>query len=111
MIAQAMDTGGFRPEDKFAVIVHRSDFEKEAVGLFYKMKDSLEWPHHGRLATCAPGSCDDFTPLEAADLIAYETFRIVNDGATGAGVRKALQRCSAPMGLWGTGLTGTGWNT
>ena len=106
MIAQAMDVGGFQPEDKFAVILHRSDFEKEAVELFYKMKDSVEWPYHNRLATCAPGSCDDFTPLEAADLIAYETFRIVNDGATGDGVRKALASMFDANGFMGYGIDG-----
>jgi hypothetical protein len=92
---------GFPPEDKFAVILDRNDFEDEAVDAFYKMKDGPEWQYHHRLATCAPGSCEDFVPLECADLIAYETFRLIHNGAKDDKVRKALRSMFSDNGFLG----------
>ncbi len=96
-----MDIRDFPPEDEFAVILDRNDFEDEAVEVFYKMKDGPEWPHHHRLAACAPGACDDFVSLECADLIAYETFRLVHNGAKGDRVRIALRSMFSDNGFLG----------
>lgn len=101
LIAQEMELRGFPPEDKFAVILDRNDFEDEAVEVFYKMKDSVEWRYHHRLATCAPGSAVEFIPLQCADLIAYETFRLIHDGAKGDMVRKALRSMFKANGFLG----------
>ena len=93
-LAQQMDlTGsGFAPEDKFAIILDRNEAEEaDAVRVFYAMKDDSKWPHSHRLATCAPGSWEDFTSLQCADLIAYETFRLVHNQHTAPRVRKALE--------------------
>jgi hypothetical protein len=78
MIAQQMELGDFSPEDQFAVILDRNDFDIEAVDVFYKMKDSREWPYHRRLATCAPGSAHETPALQTADLIACDTFRLLH---------------------------------
>jgi hypothetical protein len=99
-----MEIRDFEPEDKFAVVLERNDFEDEAVEVFYTMKDTKEWPYHHRLATCAPGSYEDFVPLECADLIAYETFRLIHDGAKDDKVRKALRLMFDANGFLGYGF-------
>jgi hypothetical protein len=104
LIAQEMEVRNFPPEHKFAVIMDRNQFENEAVESFYKMKDSTDWTLGCRMATCAPGSTEDFTPLECADLIAYETFRLVHDKSTGDSVRKALSLMFSTNGFLGHAL-------
>jgi hypothetical protein len=100
-IAREMELRGFQPEDKFEVVLDRSAYEGEAVEVFYKMKDERKWAYHHRLATCAPGSWEDFVPLECADLIAYETFRLIHDRTKGDKVRKALQLMFSDNGFLG----------
>jgi hypothetical protein len=43
------------------------------------MKDSEEFAFHHRLATCTPGTSEEFIGLQAADYVAYETFRLMHD--------------------------------
>lgn len=100
-VAREMEIRNFEPDDKFAVILDRNDFEDEAVKVFYEMKDTLEWPYCHRLATCAPGSWKEFVPLQCADLTAYETFRLIHDGAKGEMVRKALKLMFIENGFLG----------
>lgn len=96
MIACGMEMPGrFEPDDKFAVILDRNEQENEAVEVFYKMKDSTSWPPHRRLATCAPGGWQDHILLQPADLIAYESFRLLRqigiEGGAPRSVRPALR--------------------
>lgn len=77
MAAQAMNS--MPPEDKFAVILDRHAEEKEARDLFYKIKDDSNVPYRHRLATCVPGGWEEYTPLQAADMIAYDTFKLLDD--------------------------------
>jgi len=78
MIANEMETRKqFEPDDQFAIILDRNDWELEAVEVFYKLKDTTIWPPHRRLATCTPGGWEEHLALQPADLIAYETFRIL----------------------------------
>jgi hypothetical protein len=97
LIAQEMEIRGFPSEDKFAVILDPNEWEDQAIEVFYKMKDTAEWPYRHRLATCAPGSTEGFVPLESADLIAYETFRLIYYGATGDKIRKVLRSMFSTM--------------
>lgn len=76
-LASQMDYGGFRPEDQVAVIFDRGEHDAEAVRLFYETKDS-SFRHRHRLATCTPGSSEEFIGLQVADLLAYETFRLMH---------------------------------
>ena len=89
MIARGMNDprGGFYPEDQFAVVVDRNDWQTEAVDIFYKMKDSTVFRDRNRLATCPPASSEQVSELQTADLIAYDTFKLLH-GARG-GVLKA----------------------
>jgi len=56
------------------------------------MEDTAVFRDHNRLATCTPGSAEEVSPLQSADLIAYETFRLLHrekDGVLKA--RKSLK--------------------
>jgi hypothetical protein len=103
MIAREMarPENNWGPEDKFAVILDKNDLETEAVDVFYKMKDSVEWPYHCRLATCAPGRWQDFVELQPADLIAYETFKFLHGRHSGKSVRKSLESMFDKNGFLG----------
>lgn len=79
-IAQAAQIMHEMPqEDKFAVIIDRNPEETEAVKLFYAIKDDSTVPYRHRLATCVPGGWEDFIPLQPADMIAYDTFKLLHD--------------------------------
>jgi hypothetical protein len=67
------------PEDKFAVIIDRNPAEKAAMDLFYAIKDNSTEPYRHRLATCVPGSWEEYIPLQPADMIAYDTFKLLDD--------------------------------
>lgn len=103
MIAQEMEIRSqFGPDDKFAVILDRNDHESEAVDIFYALKDTTTWPYHRRLATCAPGGWEDHVELQPADLIAYETFRILGEKYEGReGARPALRSMFKTNGFLG----------
>ena len=78
-IAMAAQTMDMPPEDKFAVIIDRNPEEKEAVKLFYRIKDDSTVPYRHRLASCEPGSWEEYVPLQPADMIAYDTFKLLHD--------------------------------
>jgi len=77
MAAQLMHS--MPPEDKFAVIIDRNSEENDAVKMFYRIKDDPTVPYRHRLATCVPGSWQEYVPLQAADMIAYDTFKLLDD--------------------------------
>lgn len=77
MAAQAMN--GMPPEDKFSVIIDTNSQENAAMDLFYTIKNSPSIPYRHRLATCVPGSWEEYIPLQPADMIAYDTFKLLDD--------------------------------
>jgi len=85
MIARGMNDprGEFYPEDQFAVVLDRSDWQTEAGDIFYKMKDAAVFRDRNRLATCTPASSEEITELQTADLIAYETFKLLHSAKGG----------------------------
>jgi hypothetical protein len=78
LIAQGMDHESFGPDDTFSVILDQNDFQTEAVDVFYKLKATEEWPYSRRLETCTPGSSAVVAALQTADLIAYDSFRLLH---------------------------------
>ncbi len=104
MIARAMNDprGGFYPEDQFAVVLDRCDWQTDAVDIFYKMKDNPVFRDRNRLATCTPASSEDVTELQTADLIAYDTFKLLH-GAKGGllKARKSLESMFDKNGFQG----------
>ena len=87
-------------EHKFSVILDRNEFENDAVKMFYAMKDYESWPERYRLGTCAPGSWEEFVALQPADLIAYETFRLLSARRNNVeAVRRSLKSMIGKVGL------------
>jgi hypothetical protein len=104
MIARGMNQpkAGFYPEDQFAVVLDRNDFQTEAVDIFYKMKDDPGFRDRNRLATCTPASSEQVTELQTADLIAYETFRLLHGARDGVlTARKSLESMFSKNGFKG----------
>ena len=104
MIARGMNDprGGFYPEDQFAVVLDRNDLQSEAVDIFYKMKDSIVFHDRNRLATCIPGVAEDVTELQTADLIAYDTFKLLHEAKDGVmKARKSLESMFNKNGFQG----------
>lgn len=101
MAAQAMNE--MPSEDKFAVIIDTNPEEKAAMDLFYAIKNDSSVPYRHRLATCVPGSWEEYVPLQPADMIAYDTFKLLDDthfhGKTQW--RKSLQALYASIPLHG----------
>jgi hypothetical protein len=87
---------------KFSVILEQNKFQKEAVDVFYKMKAHPTWRAAYRLGTCAAGNYEDFTALQPADLVAYETFRLIHERHFGMNrVRVPLQKMFPSNGFSG----------
>ncbi|MFI5095191.1 MAG: hypothetical protein ACHQIK_17280 [Candidatus Acidiferrales bacterium] len=92
LIAHEMELMGLPREDKFAVVFDRNEFESDAVKIFYALKDNPAFPLRHRLATCAPGGWEEFVPLQCADMIAYDTHRLLEDKKVGMErTRKSLE--------------------
>jgi hypothetical protein len=101
LIAEEMERH-WEPDDKFSVILEQNDFQNEAIDVFYKMKGSIEWPPYRRLAACAPGGKDEYIALQPADLVAYETFRLLDEKHYGSQkIRKALNALFPHNGVAG----------
>jgi len=57
------------------------------------MKNHPTWRAAYRLGDCAPGNRDEFIALQPADLIAYETFRLIHERHFGMNkIRKPLNK-------------------
>ncbi|MGC2163596.1 MAG: DUF3800 domain-containing protein [Silvibacterium sp.] len=83
-LASQMDYGEFHLDDQVAVIIDQSEFESEALRLFYSMKDDPNFKHRHRLASCAAGSAEESIGLQVADFVAYEAFRLMHGKRTQA---------------------------
>jgi uncharacterized protein DUF3800 len=101
LAAQSMN--GMPKEDKFAVIIDTNPEQDDAIKLFYKIKDDSKVPYRHRLASCVPGTWEEYVALQPADMIAYETFKRVHDAHVRgkAEWRKALKALFATTPLWG----------
>lgn len=92
-IAEEMERH-WQPEDQFSVIFDRDKenrtLQQEATKVFYEMKAETEWPPARRLGECAPDDSHEALGLQPADLIAYETFRLIQSKENGGMVRKAF---------------------
>jgi hypothetical protein len=101
-IAQHMDFGGFQPEDKFSVVIDQNELDIAAMTAFYQMKDNPKFRHSHRLQDCIPGSAESFVGLQAADFIAYETFRLMQGKRVGImQIRHALNTMFSTTGFLG----------
>jgi hypothetical protein len=74
LIAKEMQEN-FPPEDKFEVFIDIDDGYLEAVEHFNRLKDNTNFQYRSKLATCTPGKMEEMSPLQSADMVAYEVFR------------------------------------
>jgi len=88
MIAQELEIRNFEPDDKFAVVFDHGDHDVETVDAFLRMKYHPDYRFGHRLASCTPGDWKEYIQLQAADLIAYETFKMLH-GFNKTGTLKA----------------------
>jgi len=101
-IAHEMELMGMPREDRFSVILDRNDFESDAVKIFYAIKDDPKFLLRHRLATCAPGGWEEFIPLQCADMIAYDTYRLLDNKNIGMEKgRKSLESLYEKNGFMG----------
>ncbi len=92
-IAKLMDDRGFPSDYRFSIILDRNKFNSQAVKTFFAMKEHPDNKRRHRFGTCAPGCWEEFTALQPADLIAYETFRLLQNKRQGVErVRKAIEK-------------------
>ncbi len=78
------------PEYRFSVIFERNEHETEAVRVFYMLK-YLDPEIGQRMGTCTPGSWSEQIALQPADLIAYESMRLMKTKRSNGKMRLALQ--------------------
>jgi hypothetical protein len=91
------------PQDvRFSLVLEQNRFQKEAIGVFYKMKAHPTWRAAYRLGTCASGTREEFIALQPADLVAYETFRLIHERHFGMNrVRVPLEKMFPSNGFSG----------
>jgi hypothetical protein len=93
---------GFAPEDRFTVILDRNPLDTEAVKLFYGMKNDSAFRYRSKLGDCAPADAEAFVGLQAADFVAYETFRLMHGKRNGlTAIRQALNGMFETTGFLG----------
>jgi hypothetical protein len=87
---------------KFNVVLEQNRFQKEAEAVFNKMKVHPIWRAAYRLGTCEVGDRDMFTALQPADLVAYETYRLIHECHFGINrLRIPLQKTFSSNGFSG----------
>jgi hypothetical protein len=64
-------------EDKVSVILDKDEGWQEACDSFYWTKNESEFIHRHRLLSCTPFSMEEAPCLQAADLVAFETFKAI----------------------------------
>jgi hypothetical protein len=90
------------PEWKFSVIFERNkELNEEIVRTFYLLKD-LDSELGPRMGTCTPGQWDENVALQPADLVAYETMRLIkNNRSDTPQMRKVLNQLTGISGFMG----------
>jgi hypothetical protein len=77
--------------DRVALIHDRSKYDSSILRAFNSSKGDPDLKHRERFLTIAPMSWEDCVPLQLADLIAYENFKVVERDSVGAPRRKSFQ--------------------
>jgi hypothetical protein len=91
LLSETMDKKNTRltlPQPLYFLIERQKHFVGNAIELFLAYKDKMDKEH--RFADMAVGSRDDYLPLQAADLLVYETTRklVEEEHDPHAGLRK-----------------------
>lgn len=103
-IAKAMDD--WEPEYRVALIHDHGDWDNLAHDAFYQMIDEPNWAHRERFVSLTPLSSYHDVGLQAADLIAYESMRWMDEHLlTGredlrAPLRELLKKTEGAFGIY-----------
>jgi hypothetical protein len=77
---------------RFSVVYERdTEIGTKPTQIFDLMREDQSWKYRSRLITSAPGSWEDFMPLQPADMVAYETFKLLHNAGWPV-VREALRK-------------------
>jgi len=86
-----LDLPGYS-RDRLSLIHDRSDYERVLLNTFDYMKNEGTLKNGERFTTIAPMGWEDCVPLQPADLIAYENFKIVERNSKGKKRRISMER-------------------
>jgi hypothetical protein len=86
---------------KIALIHDRSEYDGDMLTAFNQMKNDDTFEGRDHFTTIAPMGWEDCIPLQAADLVAYETFRDSGNLATAKPRRKSMESLLEPNTLFG----------
>jgi hypothetical protein len=86
---------------RIAFIHDRSDRDGDMLAAFNQMKNDESFEGRDHFTTIASMSWEDCIPLQAADLVAYETFRDSKNLAASKPRRKSMESLLEPNTLFG----------
>jgi hypothetical protein len=78
-------------DDQITLIHDRSDYNAVLAEAFKHLKNDESFIHRDRFTTISPMGWETCVPLQPADLIAYENFKIVEREAAGVKRRKSME--------------------
>jgi hypothetical protein len=78
-------------KDRIALIHDRSDYDTVLLEAFNHMKNDETLVHRERFAAISASGWEDSIPLQPADLLAYENFKIVERESAGHKRRKSME--------------------
>ena len=94
MVEIALGMKEHRPLDRVMLIHDHGSWDLEALQAYNAMVDDPEWEDAWRFVSISPLRWQDDAGLQAADMIAYESFKMINSNVCaggGAELRKAMK--------------------
>jgi hypothetical protein len=90
------------PDHKILIIHDHGNWDTEALQGYNSMVDEPRWQSRDRFAGITPGRWEQVVGLQAADLIAYETFKHLDNRLfrSGSQVRYALRSMLSSLPLF-----------
>jgi hypothetical protein len=85
-----LDEKRARPETRLTLIHDRCDYDEEILARFNELKSDPGFKQSCFFTTCAPMGCEDCTPLQAADLFAYENMKNAEGRLENRKIRKSF---------------------
>lgn len=77
-----IENGGYEDVDQVDLILDRGDHSEYATQLFYEIKSDPQFCFRHRMGECTAASSDEVIGLQVADLVAYESMRLMHDRRT-----------------------------
>jgi hypothetical protein len=92
------------PKDEWVAFVCdlQEEYSGEAERLYRRINETPDWPNRRQLGSLTFGSRQDEVGLQVADVLAYETFKHLDDRLyTDRGIRKSLDRLTQGRPFYG----------